>query len=164
MQSKDVPGLSTWAKWRSDVLKTAPDSPGIYVLRLESGQRIERLIGSSDIVYIGCSVDSTVRSRLTDHYKTNDSFRRVRKEVGEMEVSWRPLETDREVRLWESDLIVQYERDHIELPPLNRTQPWTALQQLKVFMKAKMPPELCKKLMVVASENGYPLEMPSETL
>jgi hypothetical protein len=72
MQSTDIPGLSTWAKW-SDVLDLASESPGIYVLRMEGGQAIRRLLGSSDIVYIGCSVDSTVRNRLTSH-KTKDSF------------------------------------------------------------------------------------------
>ena len=163
MQSTDIPGLLTWAKWRSDVLGLAPDSPGIYVLRMEGGQAIKRLLGSSDIVYIGCSVDSTVRSRLASH-KTEDSFRRLRKEVGGMEVSWLHLEIGHLARLWESDLIARYEREHIELPPLNRVQPWVSLQQLKLFMKTELPPELCKKLMVVASENGFPLEMPGESL
>ncbi len=162
MQSTDIPGLSTWQKWRSDALDLAPDSPGIYVLRTEGGQAIKRLLGSSDIIYIGCSVDSTVRSRLTDH-KAEDSFVRVRKEVGGMEVSWLHLQTDHLVRLWESDLIARYEREHIELPPLNRTQPWAAWQQLKSFIRS-LPPNVCKELTEVLRKGGYPLEIPDENL
>jgi hypothetical protein len=164
MQSTDIPGLSVWVKWSSGSLKLAPDSPGIYVLRMESRRAIERLVGSSDIVYIGCSADSTVRSRLTNHYQTNGSFKRVLKEVGEMELSWRCFKTDHEERLWESDLIAQYERKHIELPPLNRSQPWATLQAAKTFMKSELPSALYKSIMETAFKGGFPLEMSSGSL
>ena len=152
--------MTSWRKWGSDALNSAPDFPGIYVLRLERGRAIERLIGSSDILYIGRSKNSTIKRRLTTHSKTNDPLKRVRKEVGEIEVSWRCLETGHMVKLWESDLIARYELEHIELPPLNRTQPWATLQQAKLLM----PANVRKAMLEAANKNGYPLEIPDNNL
>ena len=64
------------------------------------------------------------------------------------------------VKLWESDLIARYELEHIELPPLNRTQPWATLQQAKLLM----PANVRKAMLEAANKNGYPLEIPDNNL
>jgi hypothetical protein len=148
MKSIDIKGISTWVKWNRAVLELAPSSPGIYVLRLVQRETIKRLIGSSDILYIGCSKRSTIGERLKCHFKTNDALDRVCQEVGEVEVSWRSFVKDENVDLCESELIGRYESEHIELPPLNRTQP---LAKWRMLWKSQRPE--IQKMMEAAPRN-----------
>ena len=128
------------------------------MLRIEGGRAIQRLARSLDILYIGRATKSTIRTRLATHYR-NHLFKRLRKELGAIEVSWRCPKTDYEIRTLDSDLLARYQEQHIELPPLNRAQPGIALQQVKKILKL-LPQGAA--MMEVASANGYPLEIPDE--
>jgi len=131
MKSTDIKGLSVWVDWSLGAVESAPSAPGVYILRMEGQKELRRVIGSSDIVYIGSSKKRTIKDRLKGHFRKNRALDRVCKNVGQLEVAWRSFATDENVELCECELIGRYEQDHVDLPPVNRTQPLAKWQELR---------------------------------
>jgi len=124
MDSTGIHGLSDWHVWPHPALEGAPQSPGVYVFRIEESP-CGRLLGHSDLIYIGTTTRQGLSGRLRNHANQKDGrhwLRRIPNEVGRLEVAWLALETHAAARIKESELLAQYAREHIELPPGNRQQ------------------------------------------
>jgi len=149
MDSGSIAGFSDWYSWPEPAVEKAPLSPGVYVFRLK-GSKFGRLKGESDLVYVGTTKKgkSGLKGRLQSHAGRKDErnwIRRVRVEVGDLEVAWLKLETHPAARLRESELLAQYSRDHIELPPGNRQQSEKSFQDV-LHQLPKLPREELHKL------------------
>lgn len=146
MDSASIVGFSDWYSWPEPALENAPRLPAVYVFRIK-GSACGRLLGSSDIVYIGTTTKGWLSSRLTDHASQKDGrhwLTRIPDEVGSLEVAWLKLEKHAAARLRESELLAQYSREHIELPPGNRQQSEKVYQDL-LYQLSKLPPEELEK-------------------
>jgi hypothetical protein len=132
MNSHDLQGFANWEKWPPPTHLKAPNAKGIYVFRLAEGRTFGRLEGESDLIYIGATHagKQTVLSRLKQHATPRPD----EKDIGILlirlttagkllEISWRTFESDFLAQLHEGMLLHQYERDHLELPPLNSSRP-----------------------------------------
>jgi hypothetical protein len=158
MTSGDIGAIKIWVDWSDQAVKHAATDMGVYVFRFKDGRTIPRLLRESDILLIGKAVKrSGIKSRLRDHLKRNFPLERIAREVASVEVGWKPCASEHEACLSESELIAHYERDHAELPPLNRTQPWRRVQEAKKHLKSlgKVGDEMLR----VAREGGTPLEL-----
>jgi hypothetical protein len=127
VNSTELTNLAEWKKWGRSVALEAPLAPGIYVFRLAERKTIPRMRGASDIVYIGRSVK--IRNRFKDHLRVIEVERdvayrlqRVQQEIGRLEVSWESYDAPDKAKDAERLLLAQYETDHIEFPPLNRSE------------------------------------------
>ncbi|MCW3994977.1 MAG: hypothetical protein NWE98_02360 [Candidatus Bathyarchaeota archaeon] len=49
--------FSPWKPFNAEKINLAPESKGVYVLRKSGGIKFGRLVGESDILYIGCTDD-----------------------------------------------------------------------------------------------------------
>jgi hypothetical protein len=143
MKSSEVNNLREWKRWSRDIVWDAPLGPAIYVFRLAEGKTIQRLKGDSDILYIGCS--TKLRNRLKGHLKVitverNTAYRlqRVVTEIGHPEVSWESYDNADRAKDAERLLLTKYEADHIEFPPLNRTEPGKRRRMIEEWLK--LPP------------------------
>ena len=124
MDSASIVGFSDWYLWPGPALDKASQSPGVYVFRVK-GSPCGRLLGHSDLIYIGTTTKQGLSGRLREHANQKDGrhwLKRIPNEVGKLEVAWLTLGTHDAARIKESDLLVQYAREHIELPPGNRQQ------------------------------------------
>lgn len=126
MNSNDLLEFSTWLPWSKGVSSRAPHQPGVYVIRLK--EEICRLTGKSDLVYIGSS--QSLRTRLRDHRSARDSgigigltLRYIEQRLGELQVAWQGCTQVEEAKEREWNLLAEYKDDHIELPPLNNSEP-----------------------------------------
>jgi len=130
MTSNDMPDFSSWQKWNSEAVYKAPNCPGVYAFRL-AGSGFGRFKGKSDLVYVGCteSANGTISRRLSDHLPSradaSPTAHRLRdaKKLGELEVAWKTLITREEAIKEEAKLLRTYIWDHLELPPVNRSEP-----------------------------------------
>jgi len=128
MKSSDLEGFTDWTEWNSAAQKLAPRKPGLYAFRL-SNQFFGRLLGESDLLYIGCTEKRTLRMRLNEHSSAHDGGRglgcqltRLNDGGGKIEVAWRVCDAINEAKNLESELLASYERDHAESPPFNRVR------------------------------------------
>lgn len=124
MDSASIVGFSDWYSWPGSALEKASQSPGVYVFRIK-GSSCGRLLGHSDLIYVGTTTKQGLNGRLRDHANQKDGRHwliRIPNEVGKLEVAWLTLGTHDAARIKESDLLAQYAREHIELPPGNRQQ------------------------------------------
>lgn len=161
MNSDEIKGLSDWVDFTSTSVAKAPVSPGVYAFRFKTGC-CKRVLGSSDIAYVGMSGRQSLRKRLRQHLVEPDKrhwLRRILSEVGPLEIAWGLCQ---EPLTRESELLWRYSEDHIELPPGNRQQsmkrqqslyhrlkdfPFTSVKQIEPFeqmireKKAKLPSE-----------------------
>lgn len=128
MDSTELGEFLEWKQW-PEACGGAPNRPGVYVFRMV--QRIQRLKGMSDIVYIGSTTRGrrTLYDRLKDHLVVREPERntayyleRVRREVGALEISWKSFQTHREAMHTERTMLDRYVVDHIDFPPLNRQE------------------------------------------
>jgi len=125
-------GFREWHKLSA--IKTGstslPHKPGTYVLRLN--RHFERLKGKSDILYIGCTEKGgTLNSRIGGFLRgtggDDRTAKRIRRNLVErgylnhVEVSWVTTDSREKARTLEKHLLRQYEEDHEELPPWNRS-------------------------------------------
>lgn len=117
----------------------APKSPGVYVLRIKGAKKFPRLLGETDILYIGSTNNLNRRffeynhprkSKYTTNQKVNDF---VNKYKNDAEFIWKTEQNAERARATESDLLRWYQDDHHEFPPLNGASVWT--------LKLTLPPE-----------------------
>jgi hypothetical protein len=129
MKSTD-PGFKIDEGWwpLEDAVEKAPKDYGIYFFRLT--QKFHRLKGTSDILYIGSTINKNggLRKRFKQYLrpseqKTNErikEFLDTYKSVGirgKVKVGW--IQT-KKARGEEKVLLKLYLKEHCELPPLNR--------------------------------------------
>ena len=127
-QREQVLGLN-WSTWlvltESTIVGNVPKTFGIYKIRLKGGRKIPRLVGESEIVYLGRSgttVNRTVRQRLLELIRKQAHIawprvERLQKEL-KLNLEFCYAETE-EPEVAEKMLLMAYEREHFELPPLN---------------------------------------------
>lgn len=132
MDSTALPqGFSDWADFNDLTVKRAPATKGVYVLRLKGGRDFGRLKGRSDIVYIG-KTEAGIRGRLRQYLNpgptqiTNQRVNQLMKRH-DLEVAWKE---DQNPNTTEHNLLLQYVKDHDELPPLNRQYPEKVVVEL----------------------------------
>lgn|SRR4030043_1881145 len=122
-------GLVEWHRFRRReeriLISSLPRSPGIYVIRC--AQPIRRLIGQSDIFYIGSAVNvNGIKGRIRQYFhpgptqSTNKRVLALLDTMGNLEISFSVCSSSIEAKDLEKRLLMQYEKDHHELPPLNR--------------------------------------------
>lgn len=119
-------GFVTWYPFEDEtekeLLKILPNSPGVYVIRWNQG--FTRIKGETDILYIGKS-DQGIQSRIYQYYHygetqyTNQRISHCRRILGGLEISYK-LCSAAEVRAVEMELLLEFELEHMEFPPLNR--------------------------------------------
>ena len=56
-------GLGCWKRWPGMNIADVPPSPGVYVFTVTEGPAINRVRGTSNIVYIGYEVSKHLKSR-----------------------------------------------------------------------------------------------------
>jgi len=152
MKSIDLPNFSNWKKWNSETVRKAPNLPGVYAFRLV-GRSFGRFKSESDLVYIGCteSADGTINHRLSDHLPSRadvlDVAHRLRdaQKVGELEVAWKIVATHEEAIDEEARLLRHYYWDHLELPPVNRSEPASEARKAIEYLASSTPHELAEK-------------------
>jgi hypothetical protein len=113
----------------SKVVQSAPSTTGLYIFRKANGKKFGRLNGESDIIYIGSATGgSGIKGRLGSHMnpgpsqQTNLRSRWLRERI-DIEVAWAE---DPGASPMEDDLLIRYQEEHWELPPMNRAVrgPW----------------------------------------
>lgn len=154
MRSDDLVGFSIWYDWNSGSVANAPGRPGVYALRLR-GKQFGRLRGESDLVYIGCATEGTVRDRLENHLRSDGSNVAARLRdvlaVGSLEVAWKVVDKAEEASTEEARLLRLYVQQHCELPPVNRAEPARKrreeIRAVEDWLRDKgLPPEQVQEL------------------
>jgi len=105
-----------------------PKKPGVYVIALKD-ERICRLTGESDIVYIGSTKgEGGLRNRFS-HYRnpgksqtTNKKINKFIKRKPNVTIFWK-ITGKEDARKEEEKLLNEYFDEHGELPPLNDSNP-----------------------------------------
>lgn len=130
---EDFKDFEGWVAFKNDNLYKIPDKSGVYILI--NGKEISRLNGKSDILKIGITKSRGLSERLMDYldysyYKKYEKpskekvtyWKVVRAMIGldlNVKVAWKE-ETDYEERKkLQRKLLLRYEDDHYEFPPLN---------------------------------------------
>ena len=111
---------------------------------------MQRLMGASDLVYIGATGKGkrTLQDRLKDHLRLRRDMKdlgcrldRVVQHVGPLEVAWIVCENRVDAQWKERELIAKYADDHIEIPPLNRQESGKQVSDALRSLPAKTPEE-----------------------
>ena len=115
-----------WKRWSNLDIRRVPSSIGVYVFRFAGGLSLQRVSGSSDIVYVGQGI---IRDRLRAHgdpdwTEWKDSGWLIFMIAGgkELEVAWQEM-SENDARSAEAEILEEYLVDHRELPPANRQMP-----------------------------------------
>jgi hypothetical protein len=118
-----------WSSWyaltEESIKLHVPKRFGIYKIRQTGGVLVSRLVGQSEILYIGRSGTSTNRTlghRLLELVREGPHVawprvRRLREQLG-LNLEFCYAESD-EPEETEKVLLMVYEKEHYELPPLN---------------------------------------------
>lgn len=117
---------STWYPLTEEKIEYhAPKGFGIYKVRQAEGVLVPRLKGESEILYVGRSgttANRTLRNRLLElmghgAHIAAPRVRRLREELG-LNLEFCYADT-KEPESAEKLLLMLYEKEHYELPPLN---------------------------------------------
>jgi excinuclease UvrABC nuclease subunit len=138
VKSNELAGFSNWQKWGPAVVERAPGQPGVYIFRLAESFR--RLKGDSDLIYVGSgSLRNRLRNHLTGRGDVNRRLERVAREIGTLELAWRTHATAQEAKDNEGELLAVYDSEHLELPPLNRSESGRGKRAVIKMMLAAYP-------------------------
>jgi hypothetical protein len=109
------------------VLEYLPESIGVYIIR--TNHLFGRLVGESDIIYIGSAINNRgIRRRVKYYFHPGPSQQtslRINKRIpliSNLEISYVASQTKVDARVLEKQLLLAYEKDHLELPPFNRQE------------------------------------------
>jgi excinuclease UvrABC nuclease subunit len=114
-----------WSDWfdinNNNIKESLPEQPGVYEIRTKF--EINRLRGSSDLVYIGSAADS-LKNRLTLKLFGNwTGLDRADKwlfsHANSLEVHYITTESEKDAKYLEGLLLWKYENEHWEIPPGN---------------------------------------------
>ncbi|MBT9142086.1 MAG: hypothetical protein DDT32_02091 [Syntrophomonadaceae bacterium] len=117
---------STWYPLTEENIKCeVPEIFGIYKVRRAGGMLIPRLVGKSEILYMGrsgTSMNRTLRHRLLELVRHGHSAsRRVEQLQKELDFSLEFCYAEtQEPEAAEKLLLMLYGKEHYELPPLNQ--------------------------------------------
>lgn len=120
-----------WYSWRSlepANLFRIPDEYGVYLIRTD--HKISRLLGTSDILYVG---EGILSSRIGNVFAYNRGMRSwpyysgvictIRKELRiTMEFSYLKTSDKATCEQAETRILDEYERQHLELTPVNHSR------------------------------------------
>lgn len=102
----------------------APESPGVYILRIKDGIDFNRISGETDILYIG-STENLKRRFYSYNHPGKSQFTNQKVEnfvinfKHPAEFIWK-IESDKNAaRVKEHELLARYMKEHHEFPPLN---------------------------------------------
>jgi|Deesub1362A_J573_1020465.scaffolds.fasta_scaffold01520_8 hypothetical protein len=122
--------MQRWSEWTEitdENLEKVPKKKGVYQLR--TNLPIKRLKGETDILYIGCgdfydrlSCFEELEDVKKDDIWLHDVRPRLRnyiKNFPDAKVEFRFIITDK-YEEYEGDLLDEFEKKHLELPPFNR--------------------------------------------
>lgn len=117
-------GWSQWLPLSSDAIKNLPPLPGVYEVRIK-GYSFPRLRGQTSTIYIGSTEKSELAKRLNDlvrgKHVARPRIERVKSALKtDLEFRFR-VEFEAEER--ERELLVEYDSQHLELPPCNHSLP-----------------------------------------
>jgi predicted GIY-YIG superfamily endonuclease len=118
-----------------DASSQAPKVAGVYILRMRDGLKFKRIVGETDIVYIGSS--SNLKRRIYQYNHpgpTQYTNRRVNNFVNvlchQLEFMWKTVGDDNQI-ITEHNLLRKYQNEHHEFPPLNGSD----IRNLKLNLK-----------------------------
>lgn len=114
--------FSEWYPFDKEGIANAPQQKGVYVIRKANGQLFDRIRGKSDILYIGSTEGKGgLKKRLQGYFQHSAKGTNLRvQEIAakyKMEIAW--CVCDKPYN-FETNLNQQYQKDHDQLPPLNR--------------------------------------------
>jgi excinuclease UvrABC nuclease subunit len=133
-------GLASWMRFASDaeriVLAGLPTRPGVYVILLRESEQRRR--GTSDIAYVGKATNRKgLRGRLSQYFhpgptqSTNIAMKRRLCEDGcSLRVGFITVDSAVAATRLESDMLLQFENEHGELPPYNRQRALDLMSRL----------------------------------
>lgn len=160
MNSDELHGFCSWQTWGQRAVNSVPRSPGVYVFRLASRHLIERLRGTSDLIYFGCAgkTDRGLQGRLDQHLRARPDeldlgwcLPRVTKERGSLEFTWKECHSGELAETEEGIWLYRFWDEHLEYPALNDKGP----NPLASFLCSKCPgvstTELVKRLALIDS-------------
>lgn len=123
-------GLQQWAAFtlltERSLLASLPTLPGVYVVLLPRSE--QRRQGTSDIGYIGRAANQNgLRGRMRQYYhpgptqRTNIAMKqRLCDPACALRLAFVATDDAAAAKRLESDLLIQFEAEHGELPPYNR--------------------------------------------
>jgi excinuclease UvrABC nuclease subunit len=114
--------FSEWYPFDKEGIANAPQQKGVYVIRKAKGQLVDYIRGKSDILYIGTTEEKKgLKGRLKRYFQPSaeDTALRVQQYATkhQTEIAW--CVCDRPYN-FETDLNQQFQKDHDQLPLLNR--------------------------------------------
>ena len=123
MESKDFIEFKSISEFEK-AHKEAGSGPGVYLLRTKGGVIFPRIVGETDILYIGST--KNLKRRFYSYNNpgaTQYTNQKVKNFVvdlrHEAEFLWKEESDPERARITERELISRYQRDHHEYPPLN---------------------------------------------
>lgn len=123
-------GFKAWLQFsliaEREVLKLLPQAPGVYAILLPENR--PRLLGDSNIGYIGSAANQNgLRGRIRQYFHpgpTQSTNIAMKKRLSEPDCAFRigfvMTAASADAKRLESDLLIQFESEHGELPPYNR--------------------------------------------
>lgn len=133
-------GISNWSAFshlaERQLLAALPGSPGVYVILFPQPE--PRRHGASDIAYIGRAGNQNgLRGRVRQYFhpgptqSTNIAMRqRISIPGCVLQLGFAVTDTVATARRLESDLLLQFEKAHGELPPYNRQRALDLMSRL----------------------------------
>ncbi len=131
MNSNDLTliGVKGWFDFslggEKELLRQLPDSKGIYIIKFKSTQ--SRTNGTSDIAYIGkAGNQGGIRHRIRQYYHPgwdNKTSLRMKKEIQDnpnLLLGFITTSDKENAAILESQLLIQFEDEHKEMPPFNK--------------------------------------------
>jgi predicted GIY-YIG superfamily endonuclease len=123
MNSKDLPEFKSISDFELSY-NQAPQKPGVYLLRTKGGTIFHRILGETDILYIGSTENLKKRFYGYNHpgssQYTNQKVKNFVVNLGhEAEFLWKEETDSDRAKITEHELISRYQREHHEFPPLN---------------------------------------------
>lgn len=116
---------------KKELMESVPHLPGVYVIR--SKQHFSRLMGETDIAYIGRATVGKGNSRrkglnrringylhTTEHRRTSYRVMTWVEKLGDFEIAFIICNNNNEAIDMEISLLKDFEKEHAELPPFNR--------------------------------------------
>lgn len=144
MTSSEIPStlgppIGGWIKW--DEMLKPPQFLGVYILRTAGARTVGRVIGRSDLIYIG---QGDLPKRMKAHLNFRSDLRDkawllslIADSVGGLEIGFFRCGDARQA---ENDLLFTYFKDHLELPPANnKREKLTASQKGELTLMCLSP-------------------------